>query len=54
MDNNNPEENRGPETQHDTGPAAAVSRVEPCLMVENLSKSFGGLEAVRGVSLSVG
>ena len=31
----------------------ATHRVEPCLRIENLTKSFGGLQAVRGVFLSI-
>jgi len=54
MDSINLEKNKSQEKQHDTRPSAVGSGVEPCLRVEKLTKSFGGLEAVKGVSLSVG
>ena len=35
------------------GPSSAGNGVEPVLELKNLSKSFGGLQAVRGVSLKI-
>jgi branched-chain amino acid transport system ATP-binding protein len=38
---------------HSVGPLSAGNGVEPVLELKNLSKSFGGLQAVRGVSLKI-
>ena len=43
----------GDRVSHSVRPSSAGNDVEPVLELKSLSKSFGGLQAVRGVSLKI-